>query len=119
MAAVIETRTADRLVAEARQTLQLRVERLGSGAAWAEEPPSRTRHFVTNVRVTEGAGENEVQVKSNLLLYRTRGDARRHDLLSAERHDVLRRVDGAWKLARRIILLDQTTVTTHNFSVFV
>jgi 3-phenylpropionate/cinnamic acid dioxygenase small subunit len=30
----------------------------------------------------------------------------------------LRQVAGEWKLARRIILLDQTTVTTHNLSVF-
>ena len=104
--------------AENRHRLELRVARLESGSAWAEEPPSRTRHFVSNVRVRAGAGPDEVEARSNLPLYRTRGDAPHHDLLSAERHDLLRRVNGAWKLARRIILLDQTTVSTHNLSIF-
>jgi 3-phenylpropionate/cinnamic acid dioxygenase small subunit len=104
--------------AENRHRLELRVARLSSGSAWAEEPPSRTRHFVTNVRARAGSGADEVGARSNLLLYRTRGDARHHDLLAAERHDVLQRVGGAWKLAKRIILLDQTTVSTHNLSIF-
>jgi 3-phenylpropionate/cinnamic acid dioxygenase small subunit len=104
--------------AEDRYRLELRVARLETGTAWAEEPPSRTRHFVSNVRVRPGAGADEVHVRSNLLFYRTRGDDRRYDLLSAERQDVLQRVDGGWKLAKRNILLDQTTVATHNLSVF-
>jgi 3-phenylpropionate/cinnamic acid dioxygenase small subunit len=104
--------------AEDRHRLEVRVARLESGSAWAEEPPSRTRHFVSNVRVRAGSSADEVQVRSNLLFYRTRGDARQHDLLSAERQDVLQRAAGAWKLAKRNILLDQTTVATHNLSVF-
>jgi len=103
---------------ENRQRLGLRVERLETGAAWAEEPPSRTRHFVSNIRVSVGASAGEVQAKSNLLLYRTRGNAPTHDLLSAERHDLLRLGEDGWKLARRTILLDQATITTHNLSVF-
>ena len=104
--------------AEDRHRLEMRVHRLETGAAWAEDPPSRTRHFISNIRVTAGETDLEVRAKSNLLLYRTRGDVPAHDLLSAERHDLLRREVGGWKLARRVILLDQTTVTTHNFSVF-
>jgi 3-phenylpropionate/cinnamic acid dioxygenase small subunit len=98
--------------------LQMRIERLDTGAAWAEEPPSRTRHFVTNVRVSPGETPGEVRVKSNLLLYRTRGNNPNHDLLAGERQDVLRDEHGGWKLARRTILLDQATVATHNLSVF-
>jgi len=101
-----------------RHTLGMRVERLHTKFAWAEEPRSRTRHFVSNIRVEPGEGNGEVRVKSNLLLYRTRGDSPRHDLLSAERHDVLRQVNGSWKLAQRTILLDQSTVGTHNLAVF-
>ena len=37
---------------ETRETLAMRVERLKSGDAWAEVPPSRTRHYVTNIRIT-------------------------------------------------------------------
>lgn len=103
---------------ETRGSLELRVQRLETEYAWAEDPPSRTRHFVTNVRVAEGEEEDEVAVRSNLLLYRSRGSAPSHDLLSAERRDVLRKVDGHWKLRRRVILLDHSVLMTHNLSVF-
>src|SRR5262249_32256878 len=32
-------------------TLKARVARLDTGMAWAEDPPSRTRHLITNVEV--------------------------------------------------------------------
>ena len=53
------------------------------------------------------------------MLYRTRGDVPAFDILSAERHDVLRRAEtGELQLARRTILLDQSTVLTHNIGFF-
>lgn len=103
---------------ENKYRLRKRVERLGSEYAWAEDPPSRTRHAVSNVRVRLGEGPGAFAVRSVLLLYRSRGETADHDLLSAERHDVVRREHDGWKLARRVILLDQATVATHNLSVF-
>lgn len=98
-------------------SLQLRVDRLETGFAWAEDPPSRLRHFVTNVRVRE-PGE-ELAVRSNVLVYRSRWDRPEHDLLSGERHDVLRHVDGELKLAERTVVLDSTTLPTLNLSFFI
>lgn len=103
---------------ETRGSLELRVRRLETEYAWAEDPPSRTRHFVTNIRVAQGEEEDEVAVRTNLLLYRSRGSEPHHDLLSAERKDVLRKEDGQWKLRRRVILLDHSVLETHNLSVF-
>jgi 3-phenylpropionate/cinnamic acid dioxygenase small subunit len=103
---------------ETGTTLRTRVARLTTAFAWAEDPPSRTRHCVSNVRVEPGAGPDELAVWSNLLLYRNRGDDPGHDLLSAERHDVLRRVDGAWRLARRYVVLDQANLGTRNLAIF-
>jgi 3-phenylpropionate/cinnamic acid dioxygenase small subunit len=97
--------------------LRTRVQRLDSEYAWAEDPPSRTRRFVTNVRVGAGDSDGEYRVRSNLLVYRGRYDSADHHLISAERDDVLRRVDGRLKLARRVIYLDQTTVATHNLAI--
>jgi len=57
-------------------------------------------------------------VRPNLLLDRNRGDAPQAGLLSAVRQDVLRRVNGSWKLVHRTILLDQATVATLNLAVF-
>ncbi|MEV7005040.1 3-phenylpropionate/cinnamic acid dioxygenase subunit beta [Streptosporangium sp. NPDC051022] len=94
-----------------------RVKRLSGEYAWAEDPPSRTRRLVTNIRVRR---EDELlHVRSNLMLYRSRGDSPEHQLLVGERHDVLRvHPGGEVRLARRTVLLDQTTLATHNLAVF-
>lgn len=104
--------------AEDRQTLQLRVDRLKTEFAWAEDPPSRVRHFVSNVRIYPTADADEVEVRSYVLFYRNRGEWTHADLLSGERQDLLRRADGGWKLARRLVLLDQVTLGLMNLSVF-
>ena len=103
---------------EDRGSLELRVRRLETEYAWAEDPPSRTRHFVTNVRVEPGDSEDELFVRSNLLLYRSQGTDRHYDTVSAERRDVLRREEDGMRLARREILLDHSVLTMHNLSVF-
>lgn len=100
-----------------RHSLGLRVRRLGTGVAWSEDPPSRTRRFVTNVRVGDQR-EDELAVSSYLLLYRSRGDDGSHDLISAERHDVLRAVEDRWRLCRRDVMMDQSTLGTKNLAVF-
>lgn len=101
-----------------RRTLQLRVDRLHTDFAWAENPPSRTRRMVANVRLAPGEAGDELAVRSHLLLYRNRGAEPAADLLSAERRDVWRRVDGTWKLAKRIVLIDQSTLGIRSLSNF-
>nr|BBH92152.1 hypothetical biphenyl dioxygenase beta subunit [Thermogemmatispora argillosa] len=103
---------------ENQWTLRKRIERLATEYAWAEDPPSRTRHFVTNIRVAPGEQQDEYLVRSNVLVYRTRGDDPTYDVLSAERSDVLRRVDGSLRLARRRVLLDHSIVLTRNLAIF-
>jgi len=97
-----------------KKMLALRVQRLQVGRAWAEDPPSRTRHIVTNVRVLEVDGD-EIDVGLNFQLYRTRLDSE-EDSWIGRREDRLRRVDGAFKLARRHIYLDQTVILAQNMS---
>lgn len=107
------------LFAEDMEMLRLRAARLETDFAWAEDPPSRTRHFVSNVRVRPADGDpSAVAVSSYLLLYRNRGESADADLISGERQDVWRRVDGRWKLARRVVYLDQATIGTKNLAVF-
>lgn len=102
------------LQAENRFTLEAWVERLNPGkveTAWAENPPARVRHFVTNVRPRGGDPDGELAVRSNVLVSISRG----HEqpvLFSAERRDVLRRGEGGeWKLADRKVYLDQISPT--------
>jgi 3-phenylpropionate/cinnamic acid dioxygenase small subunit len=99
-----------------RSSLGVRVKRTTSPNDWAEEPPSRTRRFVTNVMV-EQAGE-ELRAVSSLLLLRSRWDLHRPELISAKRHDLLRRADGGMKLARREIFVDQTNLDSPNLGIF-
>jgi 3-phenylpropionate/cinnamic acid dioxygenase small subunit len=99
-------------------SLRLRVKRLGTDFAWAESPPSRTRHLVANVRVRQTSNPEEVEVASYFLVYRNRSNSASADLFSGERQDLLRRVDGEWRLARRTILLDQAVVGSRNLSIF-
>lgn len=104
------------LVEETRQSINLWIRRHEPGMfeyAWGENPPQRTRHFITNIRVREGDTAGEFHVRSNVLL----GFARQSDpetLTTAGRDDVLRQVDGEWRLASRVAYFDQAVHTlTH------
>jgi phthalate 3,4-dioxygenase beta subunit len=97
--------------------LRKRVQRLATDHAWTEDPPSRTRHFVTNVRTFRIAA-GQLGVESALLLFRSRGDTREADLLSAGRADVLRETADGLRLARREITVDESVLRTQNLAVF-
>jgi biphenyl 2,3-dioxygenase subunit beta len=98
-------------------TLQGRVRKLGSGTAWAEDPPSRTRHFVTNVRIVAGA-QPELTVESNFLLYRTRLKSEEDQWIGLRRDALRRGPDGRLHIASRHIYLDQTLLLSRNLSNF-
>jgi 3-phenylpropionate/cinnamic acid dioxygenase small subunit len=96
-----------------------RLQRLGTKSAWAEDPPSRTRRLVTNVRVWETTKPNEFETESYLLLSRSRYEHYQLQVLSCVRHDLLRRSGpGAFKLARREIIVDQSVLGMANLAVF-
>ena len=97
--------------------LRKRVQRLATDHAWTEDPPSRTRHFITNIR-TFPNGRGELRVESSLLLFRSRGDTREPDLVSAGRTDLLRETAAGLRLARREILVDEAVLRTQNLAVF-
>lgn len=102
---------------ETRDTLLRRIERLDSGLAWAEDPPSRTRHFISNVELEPTDNLGEVKVYSNFIVYRTRGE-REEDFYVGSREDILRRSGDSWLLAHRKIVLDQTVLSAKNVSNF-
>ena len=97
--------------------LRKRVQRLATDHAWTEDPPSRTRHFVTNVRTFREEG-GDLRAESALLLFRSRGDTRDADLLSAGRTDLLRATPDGLRLARRAITVDESVLRTQNLAVF-
>jgi biphenyl 2,3-dioxygenase subunit beta len=103
-----------------KASLELRVRQLESGTHWAEDPPSRTRHLITNVRVREqeaGGAAGEHVVRTNFLCYRNRLEAE-VDIWAGQREDTLRRSAGSFQIANRVILLDQNVIIAKNLSVF-
>lgn len=105
------------LIDDNRQGLELRVRRLGTGLAHAEQPPSRTRHLITNVEVEAGKTDQEVKVFCNFLLYKSRLE-REEELFVGRREDILRKLDGQWKIASRRIVLDHNVIPGKSLSVF-
>tara|TARA_R110001606_G_scaffold156044_11_gene298753 strand:+ start:757 stop:1338 length:582 start_codon:yes stop_codon:yes gene_type:complete len=99
-------------------SIQMRLGRLQK-SAWAEDPPSRCRRFVTNVRIGECETAGEYEVVSYIYLERSRGDNPENESLTAERRDVWREVDGAYKLASREIIVDQSVLGMSNLAVFI
>jgi len=57
------------LIADDRRTLASRVRQLLSGTTWAENPRSRTRRLVTNVRLLAAEGD-EARVTANFAVWR-------------------------------------------------
>ena len=104
------------ILEEDRCYLEMRVARLETGMAWAEDPPSRTRHLIGNLEANPQAN-GEVLARTAFLVYRSHLETD-HQLLSGSREDVLRQADGAWKVARRTILLDANVLLDKNLSVF-
>jgi 3-phenylpropionate/cinnamic acid dioxygenase small subunit len=99
-------------------SIMARVERLQGKSAFAEDPPSRTRRFVTNVRVRKTDNPDEFEVISYILLTRNRYEASAYQLMSAKRNDLIRRDGDDFKLARREIILDQAVLGMPNLAVF-
>ena len=91
-------------------TLALRADRALKFNAYAENPPARTRRFVTNIEVFSGEKAGEMRVFSNLLLYYSRHGSE-HFIYSGQRRDVLRHDGESFKVAAREVILDWNIIT--------
>ncbi|HYZ55912.1 MAG TPA: 3-phenylpropionate/cinnamic acid dioxygenase subunit beta [Streptosporangiaceae bacterium] len=108
-----------RIFDDDKRTLEIRIRRLETDFAWAEQPPSRTRHHLSNILVDPGDDPGTYLVRSNCLIYRSRGDQAAYDIVSAQRRDVIREDGQRWLFVHRWAALDQSTVSTHNLSFFI
>lgn len=102
--------------AEDYASMKTRVLRLKTDQAWAEQPGSRTRHYVSNALVAEN-DKCEYEVTCAFLVMRTRSDLP-YDFFSGERRDVLRPEGEGFRLACRRVLVDQTVLKAYNLSIF-
>jgi len=102
-----------------KTTMQGRLTKLLSDYSWSENPASRTRHTVSNVLISAGDEANTYNVCSSFFVYRNRLETQ-VDIFAGERHDLLRRSDNnlGFKIAKRTLLLDQSTILSNNISIF-
>jgi benzoate/toluate 1,2-dioxygenase beta subunit len=88
-----------------------RIERLESGIAHAQSPPSKTRRVVSNVQIEESSeeGEDAATVFSAFILYELRRSKER--LFAGRGVYRMRFEDGRWKIAgRKIVLVNNDEV---------
>ena len=103
---------------ENKYSLSRRVARFRTEHAWTEDPPSRLRHYIANVRTFACADDTHLAVESAELLFRSRGDVNEAALVSCGRSDLLRWCGDRWKLARRTITVDESVLRMQNLAVF-
>ena len=103
---------------EDKYSLSRRVARFQTEHAWTEDPPSRLRHHLSNVRTFATVDPDHLVVDSASLLFRSRGDVREGAFVSAGREDLLRRTPDGWKLARRTIMVDDAVIRMQNLAIF-
>ena len=102
---------------EGKRTLAGRVRQINTGVHWAEEPPSRVRHIISNVQVDDIQGD-EVKVRSRFFVW-TQRLADEVNMFVGKRDDILRRdPDTGWKIAKRTILLDQNVLLSKVITTF-
>jgi len=90
--------------------LRARVARLNSRHSHRESPRSRTRRFVSNVRVEE-TGDGELRVSANVLVYRFRSGEGAPYVGAIEY--ILRRNGGDLSIAHRRVVLDLEDLAWH------
>lgn len=98
--------------------IKQRIDKIGTGLAWSEDPRSRLIYLVGAVQVDEADDDaGDYAVTSVLLLRRNRLEDE-VDTWTALRHDRIRRTDDGFQLYRRRALLDQSVILSKNLGVF-
>ncbi len=105
-----DARTTLFLVADDIERIRSRVNQLLGKTAWAENPRSRTRRLVTNVRILDANGDT-VRVTANFVVYRMR--VGQIDTYIGRYEYTLVRRDGALRIRHRRAILDLEALRPH------
>lgn len=98
----IDPNTHVSIIYDDKNRLEERVWRLQSGLAYGQEPKSRTRHLVTNVKVLH-CEEDKVIVTSNFILVELRRSIQ--TIYSGRLEHHLKQTDTTWKIASKKVEL--------------
>ncbi|MBA6411820.1 aromatic-ring-hydroxylating dioxygenase subunit beta [Parahaliea sp. F7430] len=95
--------------------LAIRADRALKMNAWADNPPARTRRFISNVEVF--SCEEGYQSFSNFMMTYSRHSTVEHSY-TGQRRDTLRQVDGELKIARREVIFDWNVINVPTLGLF-
>jgi p-cumate 2,3-dioxygenase subunit beta len=104
------------LIADDRRTLASRVRQLLSGTTWAENPRSRTRRLITNVRQLAVNGD-EARVAANFAVWRFQHE--QSDVYVGQYRHVLVRGPSGLLFRERRAVLDLETLRPHGKLSFI
>ena len=100
-----------------RQRLEARIWRLmQSGIAYAQVPPSRLRHLITNVEAHEDADGTVVAYSNFLILEVRRG---RQNLFGGSQEHRLRRTDNTWQIISKKVNLLTNDLAIDNLTFII
>ena len=95
--------------------LAIRADRAFKVNAWAENPPARTRRFISNVEVLKTV-EGYQTFNNFMMTYSRHGNV--NHTYTGQRRDTLREVDGELRISSREIILDWSVITTPTLGLF-
>src|SRR5713226_5245658 len=105
-----DSRTTLFIIADDALRVRSRVKQLLGKSAWAENPHSRTRRLISNVRIREANGET-VRITANFIVYRMRMDY--VDTYVGRYEYTLVQRDGRLKIRERKAILDLEALRPH------
>lgn len=91
--------------------LAMRVRRFEADSAWAEDPPTRHVHLVSNIEIVDDS------VASVVVAYRSRGDAEMAPIV-ARRMDRIRLEGDALRISYRRVDMVSTLLHARNINTF-
>jgi ethylbenzene dioxygenase beta subunit len=98
--------------------LRRRVTRFMHDTAWAEDPPTRAVHTISNVEVELTGKDGELRAWSAFVVVRGRNE-REESWLAGRRSDLLRRGgDGLLRITERQVTITETVLLAKNLNVF-
>ena len=104
------------LIADNMTRLRSRVGQLMSGLTWSENPPSRTNHMISNVRIV-GTEADALLVQANFVVYRMRFQ-NIDPYIGKYRYKLLPRA-GTFKILERRVILDLESLRPHGKVSFI
>jgi p-cumate 2,3-dioxygenase subunit beta len=104
------------LIADDKTRIRSRVAQLLGKSAWAENPPSRTRRMISNVRIRQVEGE-AIDVTANFVVYRLRF-AQMDTYVGRYEYTLVQR-DGRLKIRARKAILDLEALRPHGKVSFI